>query len=117
MSGLPSDALPSQPSPALFSIGDRGRAGAGIRSPPGLLDLLPADAHADDAFDEALERAVRAFQQQRGLNVDGVVGTSTYRALEEARWRLGDRLLTQVPGNLLAGDDVLALQQRLLDLG
>ncbi len=37
--------------------------------------------------------------------------------LEEARWRLGDRLLTHVAGNVLAGDDVLALQQRLLDLG
>ena len=37
--------------------------------------------------------------------------------LEEARWRLGDRLLTYVAGNVLAGDDVLALQQRLLDLG
>ena len=44
-------------------------------------------------------------------------GSSTYRVLEEARWRLGDRLLTHVAGNLLAGDDVLALQQRLLDLG
>jgi N-acetylmuramoyl-L-alanine amidase len=41
----------------------------------------------------------------------------TYRILEEARWRLGDRLLTLVPGNVMAGDDVLALQQRLLDLG
>jgi N-acetylmuramoyl-L-alanine amidase len=37
--------------------------------------------------------------------------------LDEARWRLGDRLLTHLPGNLLAGDDVLALQRRLLDLG
>ena len=37
--------------------------------------------------------------------------------LEEARWRLGDRLLTYVAGNVLAGDDVVALQQRLLDLG
>ena len=68
-------------------------------------------------FDERLDQAVRAFQQQRGLAVDGIVGPSTYRVLEEARWRLGDRLLTHVAGNLLAGDDVLALQQRLLDLG
>jgi N-acetylmuramoyl-L-alanine amidase len=68
-------------------------------------------------FDEAMSQAVRAFQQARGLNVDGVVDTTTYRALEEARWRLGDRLLTHVPGNLIAGDDVIALQRRLLDLG
>src|SRR3954449_10271840 len=117
MSGLPSDSLPSQPSPALFSIGDRGRAVAEIRARLGLLDLLEG-SHADgDTYDEAVDRAVRAFQQQRGLSVDGVVGVVTYRALEEARWRLGDRLLLFLPGNLLAGDDVLALQQRLLDLG
>jgi N-acetylmuramoyl-L-alanine amidase len=37
--------------------------------------------------------------------------------LDEARWRLGDRLLTHVAGNLISGDDVVALQQRLLELG
>jgi len=76
-----------------------------------------AGSAAGELFDDDLDRAVRAFQQQRGLSVDGVVGVVTYRALEEARWRLGDRLLLFLPGNLLAGDDVLALQQRLLDLG
>ena len=60
---------------------------------------------------------MRAFQQQRGLTVDGVVGPLTFRRLDEARWRLGDRILTHLPGNLMAGDDVYALQGRLLDLG
>ena len=68
-------------------------------------------------YDEHVELAVRAFQQQRGLTVDGVVGRSTYRRLDEARWPLGDRMLTHLPGNLMAGDDVFALQRRLLDLG
>ena len=71
----------------------------------------------EDTLRRGVDRAVRAFQQQRGLSVDGIVGPAPYRALEEARWRLGDRLLTHTAGNLLAGDDVLALQQRLLDLG
>jgi N-acetylmuramoyl-L-alanine amidase len=106
--------------PALFRIGDRGDAVAEIRSRLQLLGLTPdtGGRHSDPAsFDEHLDRAVRAFQQQRGLNADGIVGPGTYRVLDEARWRLGDRLLTHVPGNVLAGDDVLALQQRLLDLG
>jgi len=104
-----------------FRLGDRGRPVAEIRSRLELLGLVggesPPDASAREVFGPDLDRAVRAFQQQRGLSVDGVVGVGTYRILEEARWRLGDRLLTLVPGNVMAGDDVLALQQRLLDLG
>jgi N-acetylmuramoyl-L-alanine amidase len=69
------------------------------------------------AFDDDTDRAVRAFQQQRGLTVDGVVGRTTYHALDEARWRLGDRILSYLPARLLAGDDVSALQHRLLDMG
>ena len=68
-------------------------------------------------FDDRVELAVRTFQQQRGLTVDGVVGPLTFRRLDEARWRLGDRILTHRPGHLIAGDDVYALQRRLLDLG
>jgi N-acetylmuramoyl-L-alanine amidase len=107
--------------PALFRLGDHGPAVSEIRSRLDLLGLtggIEGGRHTDlETFDEPLDRAVRAFQQQRGLSVDGIVGANTYRVLEEARWRLGDRLLTHVAGNLLAGDDVLALQQRLLDLG
>lgn len=102
--------------PATYRRGDRGRAVTEIRDRLALLGLIGGAADSD-TFDEALDRAVRAFQQQRGLSVDGIVGASTYRILDEARWRLGDRLLTFVPGNLLAGDDVLTLQRRLLDLG
>lgn len=105
----------------LFRLGDRGQAVAEIRERLALLGLTPSTGggrHADpDTFDEPLDQAVRAFQQQRGLSADGIVGPGTYRVLEEARWRLGDRLLTHVAGNVQAGDDVLTLQQRLLDLG
>ncbi len=102
----------------LFRLGDHGPAVRDIRRHLDVLGLTTSPAGADpDAFDADLDRAVRAFQQQRGLSVDGIVGVGTYRVLEEARWRLGDRLLTLVAGSLLAGDDVLTLQQRLLDLG
>ena len=116
-----SEPITAQAAPPVFGLGDRGRAVSEIRARLALLGLTDdgdGGGHADpESFDERLDQAVRAFQQQRGLAADGVVGPSTYRVLEEARWRLGDRVLTHVAGNVLAGDDVHALQQRLLDLG
>lgn len=112
-----------------YRRGDAGPAVAEIRTKLRVLGLLrglrPAEAGGEprvvelDAatFDEDTDRAVRAFQQQRGILVDGIVGPVTYHALDEARWRLGDRILFYVPGRLMAGDDVAALQQRLLDMG
>jgi N-acetylmuramoyl-L-alanine amidase len=70
-----------------------------------------------DEFDSSLEQVVREFQQRRGLSADGVVGDDTSRALDAARWKLGDRILRYVPGHLLTGDDVVDLQKRLLELG
>ena len=106
-----------QPSAPVYARGDRGTAVSAIRSRLTRLGLVDTDPVDPDVFDDSLDRAVRAFQQQRGLSVDGLVGPTTYRVLDEARWRLGDRVLTYAPGNVVAGDDVVALQQRLLDLG
>src|SRR4051794_9208369 len=104
--------------PTLFRRGDRGPAVAEIRDRLARLALVDTGVDTGvDVFDDELDRAVRAFQQQRGLSVDGIVGPETYRVLDEARWRLGDRLLTFIPGSVLSGDDVHTLQQRLLDLG
>jgi N-acetylmuramoyl-L-alanine amidase len=108
-----------------YRRGDTGPAVAEIRAKLARLGLLqwrpdPLDPLAGTgtaAFDDDTDRAVRAFQQQRGLTVDGVVGTTTYHALDEARWRLGDRIISYLPARLLAGDDISALQQRLLDMG
>ncbi|WP_430334914.1 N-acetylmuramoyl-L-alanine amidase [Rhodococcus sp. ACT016] len=71
----------------------------------------------DAVFDHHLDSAVRAFQQQRGLLVDGVVGPATYRSLKEASYRLGARTLIYQLSAPLYGDDVAALQTRLQDLG
>ncbi len=60
---------------------------------------------------------MRAFQQHRGLLVDGIVGEATYRALKEASYRLGARTLNHQFGAPMYGDDVATLQARLQDLG
>ena len=105
--------------------GDRGPAVADVHAALRSLGLLPPgpDGHADAAageaarYDDATELAVRHFQQVRGLSVDGRVGEETYRALSEARWSLGDRLLRFDPERPMRGDDVTNLQDRLHELG
>ncbi len=105
--------------------GDRGAAVVEIRETLTSLGLLggPGDDLATsvpgalDVFDDSLDHAVRAFQQQRGLLVDGVVGEATYRALREASYRLGERTLAHQFGAPMYGDDVATLQSRLQELG
>ncbi len=103
--------------------GDHGSAVTGLRRHLAYLGLLPVtspdelDAEPADVFDAACDRAVRAFQQQRGLRIDGVVDRETYRALDEARWQLGDRVLSYAVRHPYVGDDVAALQRRLIDMG
>ena len=98
--------------------GDTGPAVAEVRARLAHLGLCPDRRPAiRSTFDDELDRAVRAFQQERGITVDGVVGPQTFRRLEEARWQLGDRVLSYSPGHLMAGDDVTELQRRLNQLG
>ena len=96
-------------------LGDTGPVVAEVRDRLIRLGMLPATAAAD--FDESMDGAVRAFQQQQGLTVDGIVGPETFRRLEEARWRLGDRVLSFSAGHMQIGDDALTLQRRLTDMG
>ena len=67
-------------------------------------------------FGEATLAAVRAFQADRGLPINGVLGQDCWRALYEAGYRLGDRLLF-LRRPMLRGDDVAELQSRLDALG
>jgi N-acetylmuramoyl-L-alanine amidase len=48
---------------------------------------------------------------------DGIVGPATYRAMREAGWTLGDRMLALMISSPMSGDDVTVLQERLLELG
>jgi N-acetylmuramoyl-L-alanine amidase len=83
--------------------------------------LVSLGAHLDPAeveagFGHETESAVRAFQQRRGLLVDGRVGSETWNELVEAGYRLGDRVIyLRMP--MVRGDDVRSLQRRLNSLG
>lgn len=103
--------------------GDAGPAVASLRSTLTTLGLLvvppggPPDGAVHSTFDGAVEHAVRAFQQQRGLITDGVVGPATQRALRDATYHLGARPLAWTVSNPVTGDDVATLQVRLLEMG
>jgi N-acetylmuramoyl-L-alanine amidase len=99
--------------------GDRGDAVVEIRAILSSLTLLRDEAplDPDQVFDGPLERAVRAFQQARGLSVTGEVNEETWRAIDAARWSLGSRVMAHVQPEPIFGDDVRALQERLLELG
>lgn len=99
--------------------GDVGPAVAEISSTLTALGLLPASDRPGDhtVFDQAVEHAVRTFQQQRGLITDGVVGPATFRALRDATYHLGGRPLAYLVSAPMTGDDVFALQEKLLELG
>lgn len=56
------------------------------------------------------------FQEARGLRASGICDESTWLALVEAGWVLGDRLLKLTSPNM-RGDDVTSLQAELCRLG
>ena len=95
-------AVPDQPAPP----DEPGPATSGV-----------AELGPEAEFDDAIDGAVRSFQQRRGLIVDGIVGPVTTRALTDARWTLGDRVLAYALSAPMSGDDVTALQVRLAEMG
>jgi len=97
--------------------GDIGPDVAEIRSMLAAQGLLPSDGSVGDGFDEAVEHAVRTFQQRRGLITDGVAGPATYRSLRGASFHLGSRPLAYLMSAQVNGDDVFTLQERLTELG
>lgn len=78
----------------------------------GLLEVPDASG----TYDDPTRSAVLAFQERSGLQTTGTCDRSTWSALVESGYQLGDRLLYhRVP--MLRGDDVAALQHRLSELG
>ena len=97
--------------------GDRGDLVTVITNTLHRLGYLAAPTNI---YDGSVETAVQAFQQERGLTATGVANPMTLRALDEARWKLGDRTLVfkkNDSGLLIRGDDVATLQSRLIDMG
>jgi len=96
-----------------------GSRGDDVRDVQHRLLALGAPIDADElegSFGGTTEAAVKAFQQRRGLLVDGRVGPETWSELLEAGYRLGDRTL-YLRYRPFRGDDVRALQRRLNALG
>ncbi len=111
-----------------LQVGDRSPRVAEVRESLarlGLLDGFHKDvAHTnkqtftseDEYFDETLVEAIKAFQQGRGINADGHITDGTLRALREASYTLGARVLS-LQTNELVGDDIAQLQTQLHNLG
>lgn len=99
----------------LFSVGDEGPA---VRDIQERLDALGFDSTPDPrgTYGNPTTNAVAAFQKARGMEPDGVVGPETWRALYEAGYRIGDRLL-MLRRPMIRGEDVAFLQVRLSSLG
>lgn len=108
-----------------LSVGDRSPRVAEVRATLARLgrnDAFSAPL-ADDfrveetLFDEELSELLRAFQQSRGILATGMIDESTLRALREASYTLGTRVLNFIPGREMVGDDVVQLQTQLQELG
>ncbi|MFP5488881.1 MAG: peptidoglycan-binding protein [Acidimicrobiia bacterium] len=95
--------------------GQRGEAVRDLQRRLGAAGFAPVGAEAA-FFCAATEAALRAFQEQRGLVVSGRCDEDTWRAIVEASWQLGDRLLVLAAPNL-RGDDVAELQALLARIG
>jgi N-acetylmuramoyl-L-alanine amidase len=96
--------------------GDRGREVVDLQTRLLALGLDLGNRGIDGVFGPKTELAVKAFQQDMGILVDGVVGEITWREIVEAGYKPGGRLLylRQPP---FRGADVMELQRMLNDLG
>lgn len=99
----------------LYRLGDQGPAVRDIQDRLAALGFESGDDQRG-VFGEGTREAVVSFQKAKGLETDGVVGPDTWRALYEAGYRLGDRILF-MRRPMLRGEDVAELQSRLNSLG
>jgi N-acetylmuramoyl-L-alanine amidase len=99
----------------LYRLNDSGEAVRDIQDRLEALGYPTGPDHRGE-YGEGTVAAVNRFQESRGLRVDGIVGPESWRALYEAGYRLGDRLLF-LRRPMLRGEDVAELQSRLSQLG
>ncbi|MFQ5966045.1 MAG: peptidoglycan-binding protein [Acidimicrobiia bacterium] len=99
----------------LYRQGDTGSPVRDIQERLASLQLPYAPDEAG-VFGGATADAVTSFQRSRGLAQDGIVGPDTWRALVEASYHLGDRLL-YLRRPMIRGEDVGELQRQLNALG
>jgi N-acetylmuramoyl-L-alanine amidase len=97
----------------MIKPGDRGDVVTAVTNTLHRLGLI---SQVTEVFTPEVSEAVRGFQQARGLTVTGEIDLATAAAIEEARWKLGDRTL-KVESPVMRGDDVAALQSRLIEMG
>jgi len=100
----------------IYRMGDRGPEIMDIQSRLLALGAVVDDAERDGIFGSSTEAAVRGFQRERHLRVDGLVGPDTWEQLVEAGWQLGDRTLYH-RAPMFRGDDVRELQRMCNALG
>lgn len=73
----------TQPAPTASATLRRGSAGVAVRQLQGWLKALGASCSVDGSFGPDTEAAVRAFQGDHGLVVDGAVGPATMTMLRQ----------------------------------
>ena len=81
-----------------------------------LLGLDLGNTDIDGIIGSETERAIKKFQQIRGLLVTGIVDDETWQELVDAGYKIGDRLL-YLKNPPFRGDDVKTLQLWLKTLG
>jgi N-acetylmuramoyl-L-alanine amidase len=100
----------------LIRKGQRGERVLGVQAKLAALGYAIPPEERAGVFGQGTYDAIREFQQARGLIIDGLVGSQTWRELVEASRRLGDRVL-YLRAPHMRGDDVRALQDSLATLG
>ena len=100
----------------VIRVGDRGPAVEDVQRRLLLLNYDLGHTGVDGVFLEGTASAIRHFQEDAGLYIDGVVGPRTWSALVDSTFSFGDRMLyLRTP--YFHGNDVAVLQGALNGLG
>lgn len=100
----------------VIRAGERGPAVEDVQRRLLLLNYDLGLTGVDGVFLEGTAAAIRRFQEDSGLYVDGVVGPRTWSALVDSTFSFGDRML-YLRSPFFHGNDVAVLQGALNGLG